>query len=74
MRCSRRLRRGAFIGGAARRGSVSAGGHLSPAPGDERCQRAMEEAVEVTQPLYACADEHKIMGKRDEHSAHALCR
>ena len=65
---------GGFYRRGGEEGSGSAGGHLSSVPGDERCQRAMEKATEVTQQLYAGADEHRNEGERDEHSACALCR
>ena len=64
---------GGFYRRGSEEGSSSAGGHLSPAPGDERCQRAMKKATEVTQQLYAGADEHRNEGERDEHSVRALC-
>lgn len=63
---------GGFYRRGGEEGPGSAGGHLSPAPGDERCQRAMEKATEVTQPLYAVADEHRNEGERDEHSARSV--
>ena len=54
-------------------GSGSAGGHLSTAPGDERCQREREKTTEVTEGLCTGADEHMSEGERDKHNARALC-
>ena len=64
LRCSKRLRRGCFYRQGDQEGSGSAGGYLSPAPGNERRQREREKTMEVTQELCAGADEHRREGEK----------
>ena len=65
---------GGFYRRGGKEGSGSAGGQLSPAPGDEWCQREREKATGFTRELCTDADEHMSKEERDEHSARALCR